>query len=304
MVADVDDAAAKVGEALGVPPREGMSAAKVLAQRLTQMEAQIVSLPLVTADDALVWRELVKELRLLADPLPVYVEVAVDEVCHAIEVWLDRASRNHELRASLVHDLDDALREGREDDVAALVEADREHDLLGEAMLRRVNRFYLNRLAFDRARRLQRQHPAKGLRGTVGHYAPLVLGVAGAPLSSIQTDKIWSPLLGSFAKNHASPSYHGTAWSLLLVCLYMLWTEVRRSAPEPAWGVLARRAWKPFLTLVGLNHAVNGLVVLVAPQSDSEQAGMLATLFLWGNLSLFMGVFLGLIAQGRRAAEE
>jgi hypothetical protein len=80
----------------------------------------------------------------------------------------------------------------------------------------------------------------------------------------------------------------------------MLWNDLRRNAPALDPGVLRRRFAGPLAVLLGINFTMNGVVYAVAPQGPDNPAGAVPTIALWGALSLFTGIFFGLIAQGRR----
>ncbi len=64
---------------------------------------------------------------------------------------------------------------------------------------------------------------------------------------------------------------------------------------------MIRRAWWPGTVLLGFTFAVAGLVWVLQAESYAHP---LKSAAVWTSLSLFQGVFLGLIAQGRGSAKE
>ena len=269
---------------------------------LGKLDAPLVDCPLLDDDSADSWRRALRALRKLAEPLPTPSEIALDAVGHAVEMWIKVALKNHERRQDRLREMEEAMTDGREDDLMRLIEEN--HQLLGKGELRKAGNYFLHRLNFKNASRIRDEWHAP-VPTTFSFFSPLLFGVVGAPLSSIQTDKIWQPVLKEVAETWMAPHYHLVAWLPLLVSGYMLLAELRRAAASLDVREALRRAVKPLLVLFAINYAINAGVYWVAPQGvDVNPAGMLATVFLWGNLSLFIGVFLGLIAQGRRPMEE
>ena len=267
----------------------------------TKADAPLVRCPVLDDDGVRTWSACLASLRKLAEPLPTASEVALDTLAFAIEGWIDEARKNHQRRQEKLEEVDEAMADGNEARLVELLEQD--HALLGDGVLRKAGVFFLQRLAFDKARRVR--DAWKGpVPSALSYFSPLLFGVVGAPLSAIQTDKIWAPVLEAVSKSATAIQYHCVVWTLFFVSASMLWAELKRGAATLPVVEARKRAVVPAIMLFGLNYAINAFVYQVAPQGDGNHAGPLATVFLWGSLSLFMGVFLGLIAQGRRPMEE
>jgi hypothetical protein len=268
-------------------------------QRVLSGDVSEVDMPLVDEATAEHWRAALHALRALSEPLPWHVEGAADAVAAAIEQWIAAGEANRAQRRQLLEDFHDAMRDGREDDVIRLVNT--HQVLLGKAEVGRAGRFWLRRLRFDQASRL-RAHSSEVPR-PLEYFAPLLLGVAGAPLSSIQTDKIWSPLLteataGDYLK------YAFVLVPMLGISLYLLYSDLEKGMSDLRLGEILRRALRPLVLLLAINYGVNAIVWASVAKAEAHDAGLVATTAMWGTLSLFLGVFLGLIAQGRRMVDE
>lgn len=268
-------------------------------RRLCKESTHEVDMPLVDVETASEWRESLQGLRTLAEPLPWHVEGAVDALASAVEDWIAVGEANRLRRSQVVDDLHTAMIDGNEGEVLRLTSLERL--LLGKAEIARVGRYFLRRLRFDEASRLRAY--CEDVPTSYQYYAPLLLGVAGAPLSSIQTDKIWEPLLveahdGQFLK------YAFVVLPMLLISLYLLYSDVKLRAADLTFKEVLRRGAVPLLLLLLVNYGGNWIVWWAVAKEAAHTAGPYATTAMWGTLSLFLGIFLGLIAQGRGMAQE
>ncbi len=304
----LDDLAARVVEAadsvllrLGETPlTDARSELRETIRRLERHDALKVEIPMLAPRDAVEWRSALRALCTLADPLPPHSEAAIDALRDRIESWIRAAEDNHRLREPLAHRLAESIR--YEDEDAAFDACVHHQGLLAEPEVRRAGLMLLNHLDLTRAAELRKQ--TREVPSPWSHFSPLLFGVFGAPLSTLQTDKVWTPLLHSVHERVYSPSYHVAVWSLFAICMYILWLELRRAAPRVPTATLVKRAAVPFALLLATNYLVNTLVYVAAPQDGAAAASPAFTVLLWSHLSFFFGVFLGLIAQGRRLASE
>jgi hypothetical protein len=171
---------------------------------------------------------------------------------------------------------------------------------LGAAVSGELGRFWLRRLCFSEAARLRRATRAPGGEDLVpspwAHFSPLIIGVSAGPLATIQLGSLTEALLKGRDWRYTLVVAMGFVISFLL-----LWGDLRRHSSGVSASRLLRRMVRPALALVVLSCALGGtMLVLLQGGGDFSLAAML----LWGSLSLFQGVFLGLIAQGRGSMNE
>jgi hypothetical protein len=268
-------------------------------RRLCKETTHEVDMPLVDVDTAAEWRAALQGLRTLAEPLPWHVEGAVDALAGAVEDWIAAGEANRLRRNQVVEDLHTAMSDGNEKEVLRLTLVERL--LLGKLEVGRVGRYFLRRLRFDEASRLRAY--CEDVPTSYQYYAPLLLGVAGAPLSSIQTDKIWEPLLQEAHDCHFL-KYAFVVLPMLLISLYLLYADVKLRAPNLHFQEIVRRGATPLLLLLTVNYGGNWIIWWAVAKDAALTAGPYATTAMWGTLSLFLGIFLGLIAQGRGMAQE
>lgn len=207
--------------------------------------------------------------------------------------------------------------DGTNDD-AKSTEAAELRERLGDALIGDLGRFWLRRLRFDLAQRL-RENVRDG-QGTFlvpsrsAHYSPLVVGICGGPLATLQLSSLTNAVM-----THGASYYVPTVTLAIVIACALLWGELRRHATNVPFRELARRAFGPFLTILGIACMVSAAFVLLSDVVTSKSIhdwgwkeipytvgtwhvypqALLANVLLWGSLSLFQGVFLGLIAQGR-----
>jgi hypothetical protein len=238
-----------------------------------------------------IWREGLAALRTLAEPLPWHVEAELDASIRACEDWLAAAADGAIERGQLIHSLRQAMQAGNETTLDGL--QPRDVQLLDSAFLRKIGHFYLRRLRFDGARKLPERAEVPS---PTSYFAPLLFAVIGAPLNAMQTKDIWEPVLASFPGG----KYASVVLLLTFVCGYTLIQDARHRLPGTGVEEFLKRVIPPLLGLYALNVATNAFVFwLVDPAS-----GRFQTILLWSSLSLYLGLFIGLIAQGQKIDED
>lgn len=289
---------------LGTQPPDAASGAESHRfEPLLDLEEVRVDVPLIHPDSAPQWTRAIAELRAAAIPLPWHTEGATDEVAAALEAWVSVAQENHARREERLRQLRDKMAEGGQQEDTVLKIATEQQSLLGTVVLREIGFYYLRRIDFGRARSIrQRVH---GVPNALAYFAPLLFGIIGAPLSGIQTDKIWSPLLEDVAAGHLLGQIHYwlVAVGMLSFSIYLLYADIHKVARDLTLWQVARRGALPLAAILTLNYSVNGFVYWAVAREAAIESGPVLATFLWGSLSLFFGVFLGLIAQGRGVTE-
>lgn len=203
------------------------------------------------------------------------------------------------------HEAQTAIRQARERhaDQEALTVALADLHLLDDAEIRSLGNYFLRHLNFDAADALRTQARQAGVTTdiptSVAYYAPLLIAILGAPLSAIQTNYIWEPVLGAYEGGESLFRY-----GLMVALLYgatalALRSEARRrrAGRAPAWPSLLRRG----APLIGFTFAINALVLFL---SGTHHEHPLATVALWSGLSMFMGTFFGLVAQSEKSEDD
>jgi hypothetical protein len=276
-------------------------------------ELVVLPHPLLEAAVLERWRDAIVALRRLAEPLPWFVEAALDETLTRFEAWLEVADENRRTRALLLERIGKAMQEDDEEQLERILERARsaesaapgrppDFDLLDAPALRSMSNFWLRRLRFDENARLPRAARATPW----SYYGPLLLAVLGAPTATVQTNYLWTPFIGDPNQGPADEPdllrYSLMNVLFLGVCLYGLWGDLRRRLRGLAPLRIAKRAAPPLAWLFAVNYTLSLLLYwLVAEQKHLD---LLVTTFLWGTLSLYLGLFLGLLAQGARIDRE
>lgn len=91
---------------------------------------------------------------------------------------------------------------------------------------------------------------------------------------------------------------------MLSIALYLLYADVKKATPDLNFVHTVKRGTHPLSVLLAINSGVNAMVWWAVAQNDALNAGVFVTALMWGTLSLFLGIFLGLIAQGRGMAQD
>ena len=265
------------------------------------------------------WRHAVAALRRLAEPLPWFIEAQLDQLLVRFEQWLDIAKINLTHRQLLLERIERAIRDEDEIQLQRVLDAARREklnpasstashfDLLDSPKLRALSNFWLRRLRFDQNALLPKAH-----RGTVlNYYSPMVLAVLGAPLTTVQANYIWQPLIGDPFTGSTQTDVDamgfgpGTRFAVVslifaFVCLHGIWQELKRRLAGLSRRDTLVRAIQPIGVLIGINYAASCLLWWVA----GWRLNAAPTIFMWGTLSLYLGLFLGLFAQGNRVDNE
>lgn len=268
-------------------------------------------IPVLEAGVVVRWRAASRALRRLAAPLPWHIEAGLDAMLVDLEGWIDTAQRNGRERSLLLERVEHAIKDQDEaqlqrvlDDArgsyAQGADGPKRFDLIDEPRLRGIGNFWLRRLRFDEANRVPR--PARKSPWT--YYGPLVLAILGAPLTTIQTNNLWEPLLNAGRGGGGDPALTTRYWIVnvlfLAVCSHGLWQDLRRRLAGVRTREILRRAGMPLGALIAINYLLSLLLWWVT----APEKGLLATTFLWGTLSMYLGLFIGLFAQGSRIDSE
>ena len=191
---------------------------------------------------------------------------------------------------------------------------DRALDLLPPEELRRVARFLLLRLRYGAAARLRALVAARAqLPGPAAHVTPLFLGVSGGTLLVLDVGTAWNDVV---LPGHGA-GYWATISSALALSFLVLVGSVVSLMPHRPGATRAHRIVEAglrvtptFVAALALACGVSALV-LVTLQGTPTRLGpggepipFLAQTLLWGSLSLFLGLFFGLILQGRSTFRE
>ncbi len=300
-VVDLSALLARSSHTIAQTLREGSDVGEDALHRhivdLAREEVLDVAVPMVSGDLAARWESALVALRALARLQPWHVERAIDDTIGPVRAWLATARANDVRRAHLVEQLRHAMGGGDEELVATLTSDTADQALLDDAFLREVGNFYLGRLNFGAARTL----PGRAeVPGALGYYSKLVFGVIGGPLAAIQTNYIWEPLIESVQSNPFSWNYWTVVGLMFGICLVALVREARRRLPNLDHTQFVRRCAPPFLLLFVGNYGINEFVYDFA----GKDLPHLWTVLLWGSLSMYLGVFFGLIAQGGQIDER
>ena len=261
------------------------------------------------------WKAGLAGLRLLAEPLPWHVEATLDPCILQCEKWITEAACRYAPHVDLMDAVSHGINSGAEDSLVAVLRIDRplaqvepeaggidcQSALLDKSSLERVGVFYLDRLDFCRASRVRKLlRDRKGnLPSAFAHYWPVVSGLIAAPMQTIGTDKIYAPVLESIAQARSAPSFWCLCGFLIIACLGGLLFEVRRRLPGHAWTTVFKRSAMPLALLLLLNVAVNSLMYLLSKPELKSDPGPKFTILIWSCISLYLGLIIGLIAQGK-----
>lgn len=298
-------ASEKIAGALHEPADEDGPTRLGIIRDIVREEVPNVPVPVAGMELAERWKAALDALRGLARLQPWHVELALDVPIRAVEAWLSDATRNEAKRTHLTEQLQQAMAQGDEALILQRVTGD-ESRLLDARFLRSIGHFFLGRLNFGAARAV----PARAdVPGPLGYFWPLVIGIIGGPLTAIQTNYIWEPVLESVG---SAPWKYAVVVVLMYgTCLLALLRDARRRLPEMARPDFLRRCAVPLLVLFAGNFVVNDFVFEVAGRDadvPAEYPGQpplpaqphLWTVLLWSSLSMYLGVFFGLMAQGGR----
>ena len=229
----------------------------------------------------------------------------------------DRARRAAEastwLRALLVGACEPEIEGLTGDDPTAV----QRRELLAPGELRAAGHFLLQHLLFKSADRLRLQIAGRvQLPSPRTYLSPLYLGVASGVFTVMDVGTNWNQVVwtGTWTKVYANPhwleywSVTLLAWALSFVLLAVKLggrMRTRTTGDESRlgrWQTIGRRVSGPFAQLAGIAVTVSGVVLATLQGTDActGKSGALyppTQLLLWSGLSLFLGLFIGLIAQ-------
>lgn len=207
------------------------------------------------------------------------------------------------------------LDRGDEAGALALVGSE-ELSLLPAAAIRRLGRFLLDHLQFRPAHRLRgRAANRVQLPAAWTHLAPLLGGVAGGTFLVLDVGTAWNDVVGA-----ASPLGLVVTVSLAVALSFALLagnlaSRMAASSQAPIGSGqralrICARVFPTYLAALLLATFVSAVVLFTLEGTPSRQQASGAALpfwpqvLLWASLSLFLGLFLGLILQGRGVAAE
>jgi hypothetical protein len=274
--------------------------------------------PILDRDVHARWTKAVLALRRLAEPLPTFVEAELDALLMRFDGWLKIAADNAEARTLLLERVKAAIDDEDEEQLARVLDEARKTpraplpdveggrsiqliELLDPPNVRAIGNFWLRRLRFDENRKLGQ----RGILDAVAYYGPLVLAILGAPLTTVQTNYLWAPIIGdpgagARAGAIIDPRFWLVGIPLVLVSVVGLAQDLRHRLAGLPWYEIPRRAAWPLAVLLAINYALAVLLWWVS----APRLALFETTLLWGSLSLYLGLFLGLLAQGARNERE
>ncbi|MCC6522833.1 MAG: hypothetical protein IT373_09250 [Polyangiaceae bacterium] len=256
--------------------------------------------------------ELLLRLDVMAWPEADVVRQVLRAVEQRSERWREQARR----RYAEVERVTRLLDRGDDQAVLALVERDDDLtlDLLPPEELRRIARFLLLRLRYRAASKLRVRVQARAqLPGPVSHVAPLFIGVSGGTLLVLDVGTAWNEVV---LPGHGT-GYVLTVCAALTLSLLVLAGSVVSLMPRSPRGSAGRRALASAVRVLPTFVAAFALacfiswLVLTTLAGTATRLGpggtpipLASQVVLWGSLSLFLGLFFGLILQGRSTFRE
>ena len=203
--------------------------------------------------------------------------------------------------------------------LAALTEEKEAHRLafLGADDLRRLGRFLLDHLLLVRAQRLRALVRQRVQLPAVWSYlAPLLFGVAGGTFLVLDTGTGWNDVL---VPERGHPLAFVAVVAVGLVCSFLflagnLAGRMAATVGGGGWrkvGAVCRRVLPVYLGALVLAFAVTALAMWTLEGTEMRIASDEVTplpywsqLTLWSSLTLFLGVFVGLVLQGRGVTSD
>lgn len=288
----------------------------VIARSLgEQLDLAVAALPAPT-DRAL--QDLAVQLQTLEKNCAEWPESAL------VGLWLPSARRAWQSLADKLDasreaqtQLEPLLASADETALASAFPADRTQLLPGDDA-KRLHRFWLDRLEFRRAAAMRRQLAGQvQLPSWYAYFAPMFAGILSGPLLMLDVGGNWNELLGAPGGQVTVHLWVTSAVALSAAFLLMTSMIAQRLGPtgsrgaqdRPRWWAVASRTLPSFGGAVVLAVVAVGLVLTsLEGTSIRGQANapypFVPQVALWASLSLFLGIFIGLVAQGRSAAGE
>ena len=265
--------------------------------------------PMLQESALAVWQNAVGELGALRMHLPWHLAAAVQDAETDLARWVRAAESNLRRRQLLLGRIHHAVADHDERALETALSLAGEAtpptstaaELLDKHDVELVSRFFLRRLRFDANDRLPARHRLTGR----AYYAPLLVAIASGPLTTIQTDYLWRPLIGDPGLQPTGPasSADPKLWLLLgvffAVGAVVVWQELQSRLGALPLRQIAQRSWVPLLVVLALNYGLNAMVWWIA----AENLDVVRTVFLWGTMSLYIGVFFGKLIEGNQVDE-
>jgi hypothetical protein len=280
----------KIADELHDPTGRPEPANLAIIRAVSKLGMPSVSAPMAGEELSTTYRTAIEVLHELARLQPWHIRHEVGNSIRIVEQWLPVATRNDARRDHLTDALQRAMSEGDEEFIRGVLASEEGH-LLDAPFLRSIGQYFLDRLNFDGARAL----PAHArVPNPFIHFWPLLSAIVGGPVAALQSNYFWEPLLEAV---DAKPWKYG----IVVVIFYAACTaaflgEARGRMPEMAWATFLRRCASPLTIIFAGNLTINVLVFQVAGRANQPY---LPTILLWSSLSMYLGVFFGLLAQDR-----
>jgi hypothetical protein len=177
--------------------------------------------------------------------------------------------------------------------------------------LRAVHRYLLRHLRFREASRLRREaHGRVRLPASVMHLAPLLATVMAGPLLILDMGTAWNDIVGGHPRQYATTVCLALAVSLALLFYDLagrggMGTASTRRGRLASAAAMLLRVLQPFGLAFVLAFLVSALVLwTLSGTSTAPAGGYWAQVVLWSCLSLFLGIVVQLVLQGRGAVRE
>ncbi|MEQ1503281.1 MAG: hypothetical protein ABMB14_13675 [Myxococcota bacterium] len=230
----------------------------------------------------------------------------VGSLLHRLELRSqDALAEGHASRAA-VESVSRVLERADEAALAAVIRDPEQLALLPVTEIRRIHADLLGLLRFADADVLRVAVTDRiRLPTATNHRMPLFAAVAGGTFLVLDVGEPWLALV----HDHAWGRYGFTVGLALAASYGLLLNDLGprlTAGPTSAaarWGTLAIRALPTFLLAGSVSVGVSALAMSTLGLLAPTAAGVLS-LLLWSALALFLGVFIGLIAQGESATRR
>lgn len=219
---------------------------------------------------------------------------ALKRRCHDA---LEEGRRSH----AVVESARGLMRREDEEGLAELVGDEERLALLPGQVVREVHGFFLRHLMFGEARQLQASAAAQReelrLPSPVTWMMPLYGAVAGGTFLVLDVGESWLDLV----KQGAWGRYAMSVLLALAGSFMLLLGNLRPASSQAGRLKTWARALGPFLTASAVSVATSALAMSSLGRFAEPRS--VALLGIWSSLSLFLGVFVGLILQGKRVTK-
>jgi hypothetical protein len=229
-------------------------------------------------------------------------------LCHVFEQvnqWTDEREKERLKLSAHSRYLKDLLDQGRERQLLEEV-GHGGFQRLAPGLLKETHEYLLDVLRFRQAHQLRKALQARvQLQPVWTRLAPLIAGVATGPILILDVGEAWNELVGRPLREAM------TATGALLAAFALLVAQLASHVPRAPASPLGRvrtllrvcaRVIPVFAGALLLAGVLSGLVLWTLADTSLRKGSMPEQLLLWTPLSLFLGVFVGIIAQGRTVA--